>query len=505
MRRRTSDFLLLLLLFAAAVPLRADPLRGRAVEPLRAGAPASRAVEPLRAGVPGSRAFDPTGSWAGVLIGPGNTLPLVLRVRADPAGVWQGMLDIPARGLFDARGSLGVSGDSVRLEVRALGASFRGVRAGADTVAGTWTQAGFSLPLQLVRQSVDPVRRRPQDPRGVLPYRELQVAFGSAADGVLLHGTLTLPAGAGPHPAVLLIGGSGPQDRDASFAGHRPFLVLADHLARRGLAVLRYDERGVGASTGDFQAATTLDHAADAHAAIEFLARHPAVEGASVGVIGHSEGGMIAPLVAGSSPAVEFLVLLAAPGLPLRDIAVRQAETMTRAEGMSDAWVASHVAMVDAIFDLYAQDLATAELGRRIRVILERAHADSPFPPPARAALIEQALAAYLSPWAQFAFRYHPAPALRRVRVPVLALNGSLDTQVDGAANLDAIAAALSAGGNDRVVTALLPGLNHYFQTAATGALSEYALIAETFAPLALRRIDDWIGTLLRSLDMESP
>ncbi|CAN5659105.1 alpha/beta fold hydrolase [soil metagenome] len=425
-------------------------------------------------------------------MGPGNVLPLVLRIRRSESA-WEGQMDLPAHGVFDSTVGLGLLGDSLRIEMGRLGASFAGVLAAADTVTGTWSQAGLTLPLSLVRQSPDPQRRRPQDPSGVLPYRVQDVTFRSTADSLRISGILTLPAGAQPRAAVVLLGGSGPQDRDAAIAGHRPFAVIADHLARSGIAVLRYDERGVGGSTGDFSTATTLDFADDAQAAVDFLATHFDVVGSPIGVIGHSEGGIVAPLVANRSASVSFVVLLAAPGVSMREIALAQAGDMTRAQGMSAAWVRDHVAMVEAVFDLFALDLPAMDLAPRIRPLLERSQADSPWPEPVRSARIDHALATYLSPWAQFAFRYDPGPALRALRVPVLALNGDLDAQVRAVPNLAAIAAAVADGGSGSAVTAVLPGLNHYFQTAVTGALDEYATIEETFAPAALTRISDWI------------
>jgi uncharacterized protein len=341
--------------------------------------------------------------------------------------------------------------------------------------------------------AADPGARRPQEPLRPLPYVERQVTFRSPAAGIRLAGTLALPAGGGPHPAVVLVAGTGPQDRDATVAGHRPFLVLADHLVRHGIAVLRFDERGVGASGGSHASASTPDFAQDAAAAVAWLATQRDIDGARIGVIGHSEGGMVAPMVASQSARVAFLVLLAAPGLPMREIGVRQAAAVARAEGAAAADVAARVQLSSSILALFRDDLPPDVLQARARPVLEAGFAGIGLDAAGRQREVERALAHYASPWAQFALRHDPAPVLRSVRVPVLALNGGLDVQIEAGPNLAAIAAALRDGGNARVTVRELPGLNHYFQTARTGGISEYGRIPETFAPAALTAISDWV------------
>jgi uncharacterized protein len=335
----------------------------------------------------------------------------------------------------------------------------------------------------------DPLRPRPQEPVGARPYTEHLVSYESAP-GVRIAATLTVPRGGATRAAAVLTGGTGPQDRDANIAGHRPFLVIADHLARQGVAVLRFDKRGVGGSTGALADATPLDFAADVIAGVEFLASHPATRTVPIGVIGHSEGGMIAPIAANRSRRVAFLVLLAAPGLPMREIGVRQAEAIARAEGVPEADVAARVKLSAAILDLFASNADAATITTLARPILEEGFARIPLDARARARQVDLALSHYASPWAHFALRYDPAPALRSVQVPVLALNGSLDVQIEARTNLPAIAAALGGG---HVTTHELPRLNHLFQTAQTGGLGEYARISETFSPIALRIVSDWI------------
>jgi uncharacterized protein len=445
-----------------------------------------------------AEATDPTGSWIGTLVGPGAAFELVLRIRASDGGGWQARLDVPVRGVFDSVVRVGVAGDSLNLELSGA-IAFHGVRTTQDTLDGTWSQQGYRLPLRLVRQTADAARRRPQDPAGAVTYVQREVRFRSP-DGEHLAGTLHVPARGGPHPAAVLVAGSGPQDRDGSHAGHRPFAVLADHLARQGIAVLRYDQRGVGASTGDFAAATPQSFAADAAAAWAFLAAQPGIDTARVGFIGHSEGGMIAPLAVRQHALLPaFVVLLAAPGLPIRDVALAQAQTIARAEGAPERWVAAHALRVADILDLYDLERDDASLAAAIRSIIEPAFLDSPLSMGQQRAHVDAIVSAYLSPWSRAAFRHDPAAVLRSISAPVLALGGSLDTQVDTPANLDAITNALRDAGIPRFTVETMPGLNHFFQSARTGAPSEYGSIDETFAPAALLRISSWIHETMRN------
>jgi uncharacterized protein len=444
---------------------------------------------PLCAAASPAPLSDPTGAWTGTLVGPGTPIPLVVRIRADARGEWEARLDIPRRGLIDSSVGVVFAGDSVHLALPHA-ASFRGVRITADTLDGTWAQGPTRLTLRLVRVSGDTHRRRPQDPRRSPLYRDEEVSF-AAGDGVVLAGTLSRPAGSAPASAVVLIGGTGPQDRDASVDGHRPFAVLADQLARSGLAVLRFDERGVGRSAGTAGQGTSRDAADDVRAAVEFLARDPRIDPRGIGLIGHSEGGIIAPLVAVETTGapIAFVVLLGAPGLPLARIAVEQSGAMLRAQGAPAQRVRAQQALVADIVSLYAQDMSDDAFAAALRTLLRRALAQ-------RAAdtddtHIEHSLAYYLSPWAKFAFRHDPAAVLRELHMPVLALTGSLDSHADAVTNLNAIARALAH--NPAARTQRMAGLNHFFQTARTGAVVEYALIEETFAPAALALIADWI------------
>lgn len=436
------------------------------------------------------------GGWGGALQVQALRLRLTLTV-ADSAGTLTARWVSVDQGGSAFPATVTVRGDSATFHAAQIGARYRAVLVGRDTLRGEWMQGTGSLPLTLVRGADrQMVLRRPQHPQPPFPYRSEEVAVPSVP-GVTLAGTLTLPRGDGPHPAVLLVTGSGPQDRDETLLGHKPFLVLADYLTRRGIAVLRLDDRGTGASTGRFAGATSDDFARDAEAAVRWLRARPEVADDRVGIVGHSEGGLIAPLVASRAPEVGFLVLLAGPGIPSSELLVMQGALISRAGGdpereieRTSAFQREMFAAIQGMADSAALRDTLQAIGRRFQASLtpeERARPD------ASDATLAAAINTLISPWYRWFLRYDPAPALRATRVPVLALNGALDLQVPADENLAAIERALRAGGNRDVTVEKLPGLNHLFQTARTGAPSEYAEIEETFSPAVLQRIGDWI------------
>lgn len=329
--------------------------------------------------------------------------------------------------------------------------------------------------------------RRPQAPRPPFPYRSDEVAFENAAAKIRLAGTLTLPSGTGPFPTVLLVSGSGPQDRDETIFGHQPFLLIADALARRGIASLRCDDRGVAKSGGDFGTATTADFASDASAALAYLRSRPEVDGRALGILGHSEGGMVGPMVAADDPALGFLVLLAAPGIGGVDLLMLQKQRFLEASGVDAARVAQIVGASRKLYSelTHARDATEAQRIARANI------AGQPDARNVPAALIDGLVAEATSPWLLYYLGHDPAATLGRVRCPVLALYGAKDLQVPPAENAPAVRKALAANPDASVV--VLPGFNHLFQTAGTGLMSEYAEIEETVAPAVLTTIGDWI------------
>jgi uncharacterized protein len=344
----------------------------------------------------------------------------------------------------------------------------------------------------------DPTPRRAQEPIPPFPYEEEQVRYENRAARVTLAGTLTKPLTEGPFPAALLITGSGPHDRNETVLGHRPFLVLADHLTRRGIAVLRSDDRGVGESTGDFAAAAADDFAADALAAVEFLQGRSDVRTDRIGLIGHSDGGVIAPMLAADSPGVAWIAMLAGPGVPGDQLLLEQNDLISAAMGVPENVRAQTKELNRAIYAVVRREADDSVARREIEQLIdEHAALVSAAANTGGEELLAQ-LRAEISrltgPWFRDFLSHDPGPTLSKVKVPVLALNGELDLQVPPGLNLPAIVAALETGGNADYAAVKLPRLNHLFQTATTGSPAEYAAIEETFALAALRTISDWIA-----------
>jgi hypothetical protein len=283
---------------------------------------------------------------------------------------------------------------------------------------------------------------------------------------------------------VVLITGSGPQDRDETLLGHKPFLVLSDYLTRRGIAVLRADDRGTAKSTGDFAAATTADFATDTEAGISYLKTRPEIDPHKIGLIGHSEGGIIAPMIAARNPDVAFIVMMAGSGVRGDDILVEQTEAIEEASGKSHEEAVKDATKEREVLNLVETEKDEAVLDKDLK---EKLSGDMP---EAQAGATIKILS---SPWFRYFLTYDPAVALRKVKCPVLAIGGEKDTQVPVKENLPAIRAALEQGGNKHFEVDELPGLNHLFQTAKTGSPTEYSAIEETISPVALEKIGKWI------------
>lgn len=446
------------------------------------------------------------GSWIGTLQAGPTPLRIVFNIAADSAGALSATLDSPDQGASGIPvSSVALRGDSLRLGVLSIGGGYTGrMVAGDTTISGTWMQGGVSLPLVLRRTVKRPTTSRPQTPVPPYPYREEEVSYESLSPGIRLAGTLTIPRGNGPFPAVLLISGSGAQDRDETVFGHKPFLVLADHLTRKGVAVLRVDDRGAGGSTGNPGESTTDEMVRDVMAGVRFLKGRSEINGANIGLIGHSEGGLVAPLAASRSGEIAFIALLAAPGLIGEQILIRQTDDVLRSMGASEAAI-SHARTTNArIYAAMKEEKDSTLLAQKARAILmESLAADSSGvrQQDGREAVMDQQIALITSPWFRSFVAYDPRPALRSVTCPVLVLHGEKDIQVAAAENQKEILKALNDGGNTKVKAAILPGLNHLFQTAPTGAIGEYGTIEETFAPAALQAIGSWVESVARGAD----
>ncbi|MFP4600908.1 MAG: alpha/beta hydrolase family protein [Persicimonas sp.] len=456
------------------------------------------------------------GSWRGVLEVPGTELPLVFHLAKNDGDEWEATIDSPAQGATGIPVSeVNLDGEKIRLAIPSIGGTYEGaVAEDASQIDGTWSQQGQSYPLNLEPQADGEANSpdRPQMPEPPYPYESEEVEFAggeptAGTEGsVTLAGTLTLPDSEGPHPAVVLVSGSGPQDRDETLAGHKPFLVLADHLTRHGVAVLRYDDRGVGESTGTFEGATIADFTADTAAAVDFLAARSEIDADSVGIVGHSEGANVAPRASLQSDTVAFVVLLAPTAVPGAELLARQNALIFEGMGMSpEGAKAYEKRMLESISRLVEAPLdepVSEELRGQLRADFEAA-ADAMSPDdrkiygPNETAAFEKVLDSLVDQlsmaWMRSFLAMKPAETFEQVDAPLLAVFGAKDVQVASEQNAPVLRTLL-ADHPDATIE-VLDGLNHLFQPADTGMPGEYATISTTLAPELLDTVVTWLAT----------
>lgn len=447
--------------------------------------------------VPGK---DLLGDWLGVLRPGPVTLRLALHVEENADGTVSAVMDSVDQGaVIPVDTATFEDGGRVVLDLARVGGRFEGaMNEDGSAMEGTWYQRGQELPLTFHRLAEPFALKRPQEPRGPFPYRAEDVTFTSTSGDVTLAGTLLVPEGDGPFPAVAFVSGSGAQDRDEALMGHKPFLVMADALARRGIASVRFDDRGTGESTGDHMGSTVEEFAGDVKGAVSFLASRPEVDRHAIGVLGHSEGGLTGPMAAAEDDEIDFLVLLAPPAVPLPSLLGRQTRDILALQGVDEGLVDRLLATQTADLALIRERTLDADaLAEKLRA-RSRAYEEE-FSDEERERLgvneeaIEQGIRISTTPWFRSLVRIDPADYLREIRVPVLALFGGRDVQVAAEENAEALRRALAAAGNSDVDVRILPGLNHLFQTAGTGGVEEYGTIEETVAPAVLDAIGGWI------------
>ena len=444
-----------------------------------------------RAKKPSDAIASAEGVWQGALEGNGMRLRLQLHVSHDDQKQLVAALDSPDQGVSGLPAIHVIQKDaSFHFEIPVVSGVYDGtLNAAKKAITGSWTQNNVEQKLDFRRSDQLLELVRPQNPVKPYPYKEEEIAFANGKAGISLAGTLTLPRAPGPFPAAVLLSDSGPHDRDESIVGHRPFLVLADHLTRKGIAVLRFDKRGIGKSTGDYANATTEDFAGDAEAALVYLKTRKEVDPKKTGLIGHGEGGVIAPLVAAHSNDVAWIVLLAGPGLNGEDTLLLQSELILKTAGVDDEQIAKTREFNKQTYALVRQEKDTATLQAKLSDLVENSGMSASLPP----AALQSQVRLMVSPWFRFSLDYDPVPTLQKTVCPVLALNGEKDLQVAPKENLAKIQKALQDGGNKDFQTAELPGLNHLFQHSPTGSPTEYGSILETMAPEALNAASDWV------------
>lgn len=446
------------------------------------------------------------GDWQGKLSVANASLRLVVHIKNDN-GNYSATMDSPDQG---AKGipfsSVQVKGDSLLLEAKSIGGKFSGRFNNDTTLTGQWFQ-GTGLPLQLKKMAAGETvaePRRPQTPKPPFPYKSEDVVYFNKEKSIQYGATITLPQGNGPFPAVVLITGSGQQNRDEELFGHKPFAVLADYLTRKGYVVMRVDDRGVGQTTGDVKNATSKDFANDVMTSLDYLKAMPQVNKTKVGLLGHSEGGMIAQLVAAERKDLAFVIMHAGPGQPILDLMTEQNRLVLTSTGMPAESVQRYSSFYKGMMTVIASASSDSAAVKLAAPLLDDWMDKTPKETVVATTGIKsgEGKAAYVngfvkqvrSPWFHYFIQYNPGAYVQKMKAKVLALNGDKDIQVPSKENLSALKASLQKGGNKSFETVELKGLNHLFQHCQKCTVAEYAELEETMAPEALETIGAWLN-----------
>jgi alpha/beta superfamily hydrolase len=442
-----------------------------------------------------------TGTWEGKL-NLGVELRVVFHIKDNGKGGLVAVSDSPDQSVFGIKCDTTIqSGDSVTIEIHDLGASFSGKLENDSTITGTLTQgAGFSLNLKKVEKVS--VRVRPQTPQPPFPYKSEDVEYDNRDKTLHYGATITIPEGTGPFPAAVMITGSGPQNRDEEILNHKPFAVIADYLTKKGFVILRVDDRGVEKTNGKFGEATSEDFAKDVNTSLDYLLSRPEVDKKKTGLIGHSEGGMIAPMVATERNDINFIVLLAGPGVKIIDLMAEQNVAFLEKSGISETATASFRPFYKKIVTqiITAQDTAAAKkavwsqldtwVTKTKKPIVEELGFKTSKD---KEDYVNSMVSQTYTPWFKYFMAFDPRPYLEKLNCSVLAINGDKDIQVISKQNLPGIEAALKKSKAKNYEIKEIPGLNHLFQTCKKCTAQEYGELEETFSPVALQLIADWL------------
>ncbi|MEZ4968434.1 MAG: alpha/beta fold hydrolase [Flavobacteriaceae bacterium] len=441
---------------------------------------------------------DITGQWNGLLNIPGSPLRLAINITKTDQG-YTSTLDSPDQGAFGIPVDTTLfKGSTLKLTVINLGIQYKGEFAD-NTLKGTFIQGGMTLPLNFSRDKIEKTTvKRPQEPNKPYPYLAEDVTFQNVEANISLAGTLTMPKKEGKYPAVVLITGSGPQDRNEEIVGHKPFLVISDYLTKNGIAVLRFDDRGIGQSTGDFASATSVDFASDVKSAVAYLKARKEIDVTKIGLVGHSEGGLIAPMVAAESKDIDFIVLMAGPGISGDKLLSLQGKLIEKASGISEAKIKRSGEIRDKMIakTIASKDINTLKAELRTYLIEEFQNTESKALLPqgiTEEQFISMQINFMATPWMVNFLRHDPATVLEKVDCAVLAINGEKDLQVPPKENLTAIDYTLKKQGNKKVTVMEFPNVNHLFQESETGTPNEYGAIEQTVSPIVLTEMTNWI------------
>jgi len=454
-------------------------------------------------------AQDIAGSWLGTIPAGGTNLRLVFNISKTNAG-YSSTFDSPDQKAFGIGCSkTTLAKDSLHIEIAAIGGFYNGLWDGKDVLTGIYKQGGGQIPLNMKRITAEEkaglskTPDRPQTPKPPFNYFTEDVEYDNADKSVHYGATFTRPNGSEKYPAVIIISGSGTQDRDGTIFGHKIYWVLADYLTKNGIAVLRVDDRGAGKSTlgPDIKSATSLTFSYDVEASLNYLETRGDVDKKHLGLIGHSEGGMIAPMVAARRKDVNFIVMWGASETGGAQINTEQNAHALKKAGVGDVAIQAFSDLNMQVLNLFASSATVEALDAKIPPVFDKwKAAQTPETLKALNAsnisgtdLFKQYNGLYNMPWMRYFITYNSAADLSKVKCPVLAINGEKDTQVDAASNLKMIKETISKNGNKNVEVKPLPGLNHLLQTAKTGDVSEYEQLTESISPDAMKIIADWI------------
>ncbi len=439
-------------------------------------------------------------AWQGTLVAGTREFDFQIRIQADDAGQRSGFLDSFNEGALGLQLVFAPPKDdqdlnSFDFDLPISKARYEGTKnESGEKIAGDWIQAKQKYPLEFNKIRVEDVRlpesTRPQTPKPPFNYnaRELKLEL---VNNIEIAGTLTWPSqGKGPFSVVVLVSGSGPQDRDETIFQHKPFAIWADKLTKRGLAVFRYDERGVGESTGTYSTATSEDFAADVNGILDELKKLPEISPNKLCIMGHSEGGLIAPMVAVNRKDVAAIVLLAGPSVPGAQIILNQSRVIAAASGIptetldeQEKMLRLLLGMEDKKIDDQKEESMTQSFENFMDKLGDAIQGDT----------MEAAKKQFEQPWFKFFLKYDPQGPLRKIQTPILAVFGSKDLQVTPALNVTPMREALEASGNKDYAIVELEGLNHLFQRCTTGSPSEYVLIEQTLDEAVLKTVSDWL------------
>lgn len=437
---------------------------------------------------------DITGNWTGSLNLQETSLRLVFNIKKNDS-TYVSTMDSPDQHAFGLPTTRTTFEDN-KLEIVAsgLGVFYKGIHEN-DSIIGTFSQAGILFPLTLYR-SIEPVINRPQTPKEPLSYISKEVTINNNSSNISLSATLTVPNSTGLFPAIVLIAGSGPNDRDETFFGHKPFFVISGYLTRNGFAVLRYDKRGVRKSTGEYSKATINDFLSDAKCAFEFLKNCEEIDSSKIGLIGHSEGGIIASMVASENNDVKYLILMAAPGTKGIEIVLDQNENSMRYQGFEPETIDKIQVTNKEIFhsllewtgsenDRTALSDKLSYLWQQLPILIKLKVEKEPY--------LRTQFNAMITPGYRSFLATNPEDYLSNISCPVLSINGENDVQVPAIKNLEAIKRLIQTSGNYKIETKLYPELNHLFQKSITGQPDEYVTIEQSFSPQVLSDITNWL------------